>query len=52
MVRIGDKIKVGRRKGTIINIVENIDDRYLILYKSRGKTYALLEGDMDFKVIK
>jgi len=52
MVSVGDKIRVGNTKGIITDIAENFDNRYLIVYKSKGKTYTLLEGDTDFKVIK
>lgn len=51
MVRIGDKIKVGIRKGIVVNISKSTDKRYLILYISKGKTYSLLEGDDDYKVL-
>jgi len=52
MVSIGDNIKVGNKKGKVTHILEKSDDRYVIIYQSRGKTFALIEGDDDFKVIK
>jgi len=53
MVKIGDKIKTEHGKtGTVVDIHDTDDGRYVILYKKRKNLRALVEGDEEFKVIR
>jgi len=52
MVKIGDKIKTEHGKtGTVVDIHDTDDGRYVILYKKRKNLRALVEGDEEFKVV-